>query len=77
MTPKEKIKKVNIDPNYINFGFGELKITARHLTLHTNISGLQCNYFLNGRGISSRDFMGHSNNEVVIKGYEVHKIYFK
>ena len=42
LTTTQEVKKINFEPNYLNFGNGELKLKARDLVLDSNISGFKC-----------------------------------
>jgi hypothetical protein len=77
LTPTRRINRIDLDPSFLVFGNGEIKIKARTLELTCNVGSFQSIYSWGKRAVPIEKFLGGRERSLTMIGYEIHQLYFE
>lgn len=77
LTPSSKINRINRDSAYLSFGFDEISIKSRSLSVVCNVSGFRTIFAQKGRNVHIESFLGFEKREFTAQAFEIYQINFK
>ena len=69
LTQSRRIKRIDQDASYINFGNGEIRIKVNTLELTTTLGSFQSVYSWENKAVPYERFMGTVEKSLTMKGY--------
>jgi hypothetical protein len=69
LLPSRAVKRIDIDPAYLSFGHGELKMKARTLELTSNAGCFQSIYTWGKRAVPIEKFIGTTERSLIAASY--------
>lgn len=69
LTQSKRIKRVDQDISYINFGNGEIRVKVNTLEMTSTLASFQSVYNWDNKAVPYERFMGTVERSLTMKGY--------